>query len=440
MIKKFKGGGIKAQILRGATGTAGLSLVNTVLTLGVGIILARSLGPANYGVYSVVLSVIALLGVPAKAGIPTLMVREIAKNQVHERWGLIKGLIQSSNVFVIVYSLFAAFIVITVLYSELIPVTSERAELVIWALPLLPIIALGNLRGAALRGFRKAIQGQIPERLIQPLVLVFLVCLILFLGNSINPKLVIQLNSAAGIAAFLVGVYLLLLKLPAEVKSSPSQYEHKKWLVSLLPLSLYSGMNLIQPQITVLLLGGMSSIENVGLFRVASQGAALLAFGLTAINLVLSPYVARLYNSGDLAELQNLITTITKIACLTAMPGLVVLLLFSEEIISFVFGEEYRSASVALKILCVGQFFSVAAGSVGLVLNMSGYERESLKAIAVSVPLGLLLTAVLVPFWGVVGASIATTVSLFTWNLLMMRSASRRVGISTFVFGKRRHK
>ncbi|OOE56691.1 hypothetical protein BZG13_13925 [Salinivibrio sp. ML323] len=75
MIKKiagltahFRGASIKAQMLRGVGGSAIVKAINMVLALGIGIILARLLGPKEYGQYSFILSVIMIISLPTRAG------------------------------------------------------------------------------------------------------------------------------------------------------------------------------------------------------------------------------------------------------------------------------------------------------------------------------------------------------------------------------------
>ena len=57
----------------------GIKVGNLFLSLMVGIVLARVLGPAEYGVYSYIMAISGLLIIPAQFGFPTLVTREVAK-------------------------------------------------------------------------------------------------------------------------------------------------------------------------------------------------------------------------------------------------------------------------------------------------------------------------------------------------------------------------
>jgi len=192
-------------------------------------------------------------------------------------------------------------------------------------------------------------------------------------------------------------------------------------------------MKIVDSQLSVVVLGALMPAGDVGLFRVAGQGAVLITFGQTAINLVLAPHVARLYADNELKKLQRLVKMTTLLAFSIALPVALIFMIWGRLLIGFVFGDEYVGASSALVILCLGQLFNVAAGSVTVILNMAGFEKESVKAVAAAFLSNITLTLLLVPKLGIVGAAWGTTMSFVIWNGLMMRSVYKKVGIRTFV-------
>lgn len=437
-MKYSKDKALSQQLIRGVSGTAGLSAINIALTLIIGIVIARSLGPENYGIYAFVLSVVTLLGLPIKAGLPVLVVRETALNQLAAHWGLLHGLLRIVNLFVVAFSLVISLMVIAVLKWTPLGSQSEWKEALLWAVWLLPLLAFGNIRGATLRGLRKAVAGQIPEQLVRPGIQLVLLTALFISGISLTVERAVQLNVVSALIAFLIGACLLWMFLPKQVRKAEPSYEFGVWWASLIPLSLIAGMKLIDSQLIVLLLGTISSAENVGFYRVALQGATLVTFGLTAINLVLSPHVARLYREGDMVSLQRLITLATRAAFMIAFPIAALLSIFAEPLIALVFGAEYTDAAMSLVILCLGQLFSVGAGSVGVILNMAGHEREAMKAICAALLVSVTLAVMLVPSMGSTGAAIAATCSLVVWNSLMVLAVHRHIGVKAFIMTQRK--
>ncbi|MCK5644245.1 MAG: oligosaccharide flippase family protein, partial [Gammaproteobacteria bacterium] len=400
----------------------------------VGILLARSLGPENYGIYAFLFSVIILMGLPTRAGLPTLVVRETAKNQLKERWGYLRGLLTLANGFVIGFSILAALMTAVLVLWLWGDQEGVKSSALLWALWLLPLIAFGNIRGATLRGLRKVVSGLLPEKLVRPLMMMVLLSGAMLLGVQMTPVVAMQYNVIAALVGFMLGAVLLMRAMPKEVRRANSEYETKAWAASLLPLSLFSGMKIADSQLTIVILGTLGTIEEVGLFRVAAQGAALVAFGITAINLVLSPHVARLYHSGDIVRLQKMITNITRMAFVVSLPIALIFIVWGEVLIGWIFGVEYTAAATALAIMSLGQLMNVSVGSVAVILNMAGFERESLKGIAVALGLNVLSALILVPTFGLNGAAVGVVISLAAWNLILMLATYKKVGIYTFAF------
>lgn len=428
-LKHLQGEGLKAQLIRGAGGSAGIQVVNLLLTLISGVLLARTLGPESYGTYAFVLSIITLLSLPAKAGLPTLLVRETAKNQLNKDWGLMRGLLKASNLFAIGYSV----IVVTIVGSWLLlrgGDTLETATL-LWALLLLPLMAFEAVRTGALRGLSWIVSAQAPEQIVRPLTVILLVGSVVLLGSELTAVRAIQFNVIGALLAFVLGVLLLLRALPLSVKISEPRYEIKPWAASLLPLSLFAGLKLLDSQVSILFLGFLATNEEVGLFRVAATGAALVAFGLNAVNMAMAPQIARLYNAGDIKQLQRVITLGTRVAVSVSFPAAMIFIVFGETIISMVFSNEYVAAAPALAILCLGQLVNVSSGSVALVLNMTGNDKSTVIGAAVAMLINLVLCLWLVPKLGLTGAAIGFSVSLCAWNILLLIMVRRKVGINT---------
>lgn len=431
---------MRHQLIKGSIVTGVLMGLNTLLTMAVGIILARNLGPEKYGIYAFVLAVITIVGIPTKAGIPTLIVRETAKNQLKERWGFLRGLLKVTNLFVFCYCFVAATTIAIVLLFTYNNGDNIKTLSLLWALLLLPAIAFGNLRSATLRGLRKIISSQIPEKIIRPMTMIICLSTIILLNYKLNSVIAIKCYVIASISDFALGTIILMKSMPDVIGKSDCEYEIKNWANSLIPLSLFTGLKIADSHLLILIIGTFGTVKDVGLFRVASQGAALVALSITAINLVLSPYVARLFHNNEIERLQSIITRITRMVFLVSLPIAMVLIIWGKFFIGLVFGIDYYEASFALAIMSFAQLINVSAGSVAVILNMAGFEKESLKGIIVSLCLNVIISTSLVPFWGLNGAAIGYLISLVAWNIILMRATYRKVGVYTFVVPKLKSK
>jgi O-antigen/teichoic acid export membrane protein len=91
--------------------------------------------------------------------------------------------------------------------------------------------------------------------------------------------------------------------------------------------------------------------------------------------------------------------------------GILILMLFSREIITYVFGPEYEKSITVLRLLCVSQLLSVFQILITTFL-MCGYHEKSLrKMVSVIVPVTLLFEGAGAVLDGARGAAIGTLLS-----------------------------
>lgn len=423
------------QIKMGAIGTLALTAGNTALALIVSILLARWLGPANYGIYELAISITAVIAIPVQLGLPRLMVREIAQYHANQEWGLLKGMTLTANFLVVALVVAAIAIAAPLLWLAGSEDNTTKIRTISWSLVLLPLVALSSLRLATLRGLKRVIYGQLPEKLIQPILLIALLA-IGYSTTGLEAPAAMALTCVAAGVAFLVGTGLLMRTMPSEVQSAQSVYDRKKWLSSLIPFSLISVVSMLGGRTNILLLGIFAVPEReIGFFRVATGVSAFVAIGLTAVNVALAPHVASLHSRGETKRLQRIISKCSLVTIGMAMPIAIVFLLAGNVILTVVYGREYGAAYSLLAILCLGQLVSVSAGSVTLVLNMTGHENDVLRISIYTIALNLMLNIILINLFGAVGAAVAAASSLALSNIALNICARKTLGIETSIIG-----
>ena len=437
------GDGLRAQLFRGGVGSLSVKLASVLLGFVLAVILARTLGPEQYGVYGFVLTLVTLIAIPAQVGLPHLVVRETAKAGASQDWALMRGIWRWATRYVAVTSLVLLLVVGAGLYFAGQNLSEARYQALIIALPLIPLIALGNIRGAALRGLRRVVLGQLPEKVIRTAVLILLALAFLTwgvgAGYEFTANTALGLYVAAAAVAFLMGAWLLWRARPEGVVHEPTRRtEGREWQRAVLPLALISGVQVLNSHVDVLFLGLLRSDEEVGLYRVVIQLGNLVIFGLTAINMVLHPHISRLHQQGNRETLQRMVTNSARVILLLALPPVVLFVFFGEWVLILAFGQDYTSAHVALAILALGQLVNAGMGSVGALLNMTGHERDTMRGMLMALALNVALNLLLIPLFGIEGAALATAMTFATWNVFLWRLVWKRLGIkSTAIEGSR---
>jgi O-antigen/teichoic acid export membrane protein len=398
------------------------------------VVLARSLGPGEYGIYAFVMAVVSLLSVPAAMGLPTLVLRETARSEAAGDWGGMLGLWRWSTLAVIAMSGLAALAILAFLLWMPQDAEGARRATLLLAVPLIPLLALGNLRGAALMGLRRVVLGQLPEFILTPSFLLLLVALGIFVfAHDLTAPIAVSLHIAAASLAFIIGAALLFANRPKGITHARATYRIRPWIGAILPLALLGGIHVTNQQIGIVVTGALGSDHEAGTLRIAVQAAALVAFGLDTVLLTLSPHLARIAAKGDTRSLQQLSTAGARAAFAFSIVAFAGFALLGPWLIDFVFGPAYAEAYLPIVIIAGGQVINSAFGPVGAILNMSGHERSTLFGMSIAAACNIVLTILLVPMLGAVGAAIAIALTLFCWNVVLWRLALHKVGVSTFI-------
>lgn len=429
-------GGLRSYLVQGAAWSFALKIAATGLAFITSIILARTLGAEGYGTYTYALALVGLLGVPATLGLPQLVLRNVAAYQTRSEWGLMRGLLRRANQAVLLTSFgigVIALLVSLVLRNHFNPTILTAFWI---ALSTLPLGAVNALRSATLRGLGFVVLGQLPDSLIRPFsFLALVVTTYLLLGTRFNSSWAVGAQVGAAAIALSLGMFMLVRHMPEEMKDTPPEYDSRAWVRSALPFLFLGGMQLINNQTDIVMLGALQGAEVVGIYRVATRAAQLVVFILVAANTVLQPTVAKLYAVRDMERLQRVATQSARVVLLVSVPIAVVLIVFGRWIL-LIFGQEFTSGATALAILSVGQLVNAAMGSVGLILNMTGNERDTVKGVGIAALVNVALNAILIPLWGINGAATATATSLVVWNLILAVQVVRRLGIYPTALGR----
>jgi O-antigen/teichoic acid export membrane protein len=400
----------------------GLSFVLSVL-------FARLLGVAGYGTYSYTMAWIHLLAVPALFGLDRLLIREVAAYRAREQWHLLKGLLQWSNRMVLPVSVVLAMIAAGIVWLFTDRMRFETSTALWTGLFILPLFSLIAVKQAAMQGLSRVVYALLPDMFVRPMILaVSLGCAYLILRDGLNVQLALGLNIGAATCALFFAIYLLRKMVPNIAKDVAPVYQRRLWVRSALPMMLISGMHVINHRIDEIMLGTIKNAEAVGLYSVANRGAQLILVIQAAVNVALGPAIAGLHASGKTGQLQQLMTKASRGVLVISMTVAFGLLLFGDAFLS-IFGSEFVQGNRAFTILIFGCVINAAAGSVSLLLVMTGYERDAAKGIGFGVLLSIVLNAALIPKWGVEGAATATSIGMSARNIMMAVLVYTRLGI-----------
>ena len=428
LFSYLNGTSAKAVFFKGAAGSFIAKFFGTGLLFGAQVVLARLLGAKQYGIFAYALSWMTVLAILAKMGFETSLLRFLPEYIVKREWSLFRGVVRFSLSVVGIVALFIFLIgnvVLTLLHSrfEIELLHSLRLMLLV-----LPLFAWTAIRQSCLRALKRVVQAEVPDGIVRPLVLTAAALVAASRLDSFSAQWAWMCQLFAALISFVLGALLLSRALPTEYPRRPSSNMRAKWLKISSPMLLMNSMNILMSQASIVILGLYQPSEEVALFSASVRIVMLATFALLAVNSIAAPLISELYHAGKKKELQSLLKFAAQvIAVTTLLTGAI--LVFGGRSILGLFGEEFIKAYVLLVILLFGFTVKSLVGPASYLLNLTGHQNATAKAMVIAVTISLTLNFLLIPRWGAFGAALASSVTMIIWNVTLQALNVKIVGI-----------
>jgi O-antigen/teichoic acid export membrane protein len=415
-----KGAGITLFARLGARG----------MQLAVQILLARYLGPADFGLFTIGQIVFQMTTQFGSLGLPTGVIRFGVPAMQNGTQKLARVL---QHVFLIGFISGLAFGVgIFLIAPWLATSVFKRVELI------------GVLRGFAIASSIYIWLGvtsaatQISKRMqysalsldLAPFLvnLILVVILIHVLGLSVQTAILAVI--AGDIAGWGLSIYFIEHLYQPNSKIGLFSYSLIGQLLSFSLPNMFAGiMNLWLQGITILLLGYYVSTEKVGIFQAAEQISMLSAIVLLAFGLVFSPMIADLHATGEIDKLNELFRVSTKWGLYISLPLLLVIVCVPTQIMTVAYGSEYAGGASILMLLALAQLINTATGAVAQLLSMTDNQNQLFLFTGIAFIVCIVFNLWLIPIWGPLGAALALAATIVLLNLGLLLRVRNLLGL-----------
>lgn len=409
-----------AELVRGSGVAFILRIFGIICGYIFTLLVTRTLGAEAWGIFALCLVVLQISSVIGRLGMDTALLRFTAEYTAKGEIGTLKEIYKKALTLVVPFSIFVAILV-----YFLSPILSAKVFHKPYLTPYFKIISLAIVPFVLLWIHSESIRGlkKIKQYMLLQQTGIFLVALLLFLAGLlfIKTKFLPILSYGVSIIIFAItSSYLwrkyLIHLLATFTTSPPSPISYKSLLSVSIPMLLSSSLALIMGWTDTIMLGIFRTEEEVGIYNVALRVSMITSITLMAINTIAAPKFAEFWGKKDINGLAKVAQQSTKLIFWTSFPILLLFLIFPKSILG-IFGDEFKAGAVALMILTAGQFVNAAAGSVGYILQMTGKQKFHQNIILIGALLNVLLNWLLIPIYGIVGAAVASAVSIIFWNV-----------------------
>jgi len=401
------------------------ALINIALQF----VLTRELGQSGYGVFTFVYSLILLIAVPATMGAQMALLRFVPAYIAKSEWSHLRGVVRlglGSTFLVSVMISLLGLVVVTTLYSE----SDASLRMTLYAgLVLLPLLALVRSGVSVVRGFDRLVPALLANMVIVDLCIICGVLGVAVIGAEPASPAASMMFAAAG-----AGIALILLlsvgraAYPRQAREAEPAYLRQLWWSTAWPLLIVAVARTSFDRMGILMVGGWVDTDAAGVYALSARLADIVVFPLVALNAYFATRIAELYAKGETGRLQEEVRlaglwTFTASSCV-ALP----LVLFPAWFLDF-FGPGFAEGAPVLRLLVIGQWLIVAAGSVGFLLSMTLYERLAAVTVIAAAIVHVFLGWLLIPRFGAVGGAIGFAVAASGMSLFMAAAVYRKLSI-----------
>ncbi|MFB6225063.1 MAG: flippase [Candidatus Paceibacteria bacterium] len=395
---------------------------------------ARYLGPADYGLIVLGVTLLNISSIIALLGLPDGVARQLPRSKNKNKL-FFSALSLALPVAVLISLLMITFAKeIAAVLQE--PNFSPILILFAFGIPFLTFIRLtvGGMRGLESARGRIAIQNLGYQGLTAVGVIIGV-----FLGFGTYE--IAGSWITALLISTVVGGYLLSKKLTIVPELSPTFRRGKmvsylnrtrSLLLFSLPLLLSRGLQVLLQQSDNFLLGFFLHSNVVGIYDAAfTVGKLLLLFIDSAVFLFL-PLFSDLHSKEQWGQMDRIYELTAKWLVFITLPIYLIVVFFPDQILTFVFGSAYARGDTALVIIASGFFVHVILGTNGTGLIATGYTRKILWGNVMGFTLNIGLNIALIPRIGIIGAAIASAFGYGISNIYWMHQLYSQTGIQPF--------
>jgi O-antigen/teichoic acid export membrane protein len=198
-----------------------------------------------------------------------------------------------------------------------------------------------------------------------------------------------------------------------------------------LPVLLGGLGEIILSNMDTIMLTAFRPLSEVGLYQVAQPTANVLGYFSAGLTTIFFPMVSELWAKGEKKLLGEELCFLIKFSFILVLPSALVLIAFPEIAIRFLFGENYLLGAMALQILAGNVIISTVLSILTSLMAGIGKPLTNTKVVGVMAFLNFFGNLLLIPPYGIEGASLTTLISTLVGVLLLLHHAKKYVEFAT---------
>ena len=259
-----------------------------------------------------------------------------------------------------------------------------------------------------------------------------------FFGET--SKIIIQIIAiflGFGVAGLVGGVIIsLLVSSILELKFFDLRFVKFKWIhiKNLATFSFWlfltSSGALIYTNIDVILIGHFLGNSDVSIYKVINQFAMIGLLVSNSINAALWPKINRWGKIKDLKLMEASLSHAINFSLLLAIPILIGGIILGDRLLIFFYGNAFNKGYGTLVVMLMVQIMSIFQMFYLSYLGALDRQKDAFKVTIVTVVINVILNYTLIPIIGIIGAAVATFITMFMNALLARLLLSKIIDVN----------
>ncbi|MBI3525705.1 MAG: oligosaccharide flippase family protein [Betaproteobacteria bacterium] len=399
-----------------------------------GLIVARVIGAANYGVFNLARSLVDLTGILTRLGLDIGLQRYFGETSTTQDSGARVITLRRVRLLASAFALLPIAAIALGLGRTLeadVYHYSNFAEILLCLALSLPFLTDIAVLGGAYRGILKLAPSVIAESIMLPTIRLAVIVILFSIGWRLWAVVVGTTLGSILAAAFLA------LRARADFRRVVPARTHS-WadVTRVMSYSVVLALALLVTTLTnnvdVLMLGRFASAQDVGQYTLVKMLLTLMNVFGAAFVTGLGALVAERYFRGDRSGMVRVMSLSARWVTLTTLP-LFSIFLFWGAPLTQLFGSSFGASQAVVGWLATSQFIFVVFGPSGWALSMTGRHVLELKILSIGLAVAAALCWLAAPAYGQLGAAVATCASMAFTNFVRILFVRRSIG--AFPFG-----
>lgn len=424
-----KTGGLVRKLTSGAALVLGIKIAGAGAAFFMFALLARAMDATQYGAFSSGFSLATLLAQVALLGQSFLILREMPRVDDADLTGRGRRLVQAGYL----RALIGTGIIMAGLAAAALILPASDAPYLWGAMLLVPGFVLADYQMSWLRGRGMVVLALAPREVLWRLCVMGLAAAALAGWVALTSGQAALSALAALLLAMVLAQTLLDRKTwPWARPSGPlTLLDNAKasaglWFTSIIMIAV--------PNLSVLVIGFVLSLEDAAVFFAAMKTAQTLKLFPTSLVTIGAPMLSKAFHENNMRRVQKICRLLSIIATSAILVVFGLLALLGPWLLGL-FGPDFTRGYVVLLIMAGGYLISGIAGPTRAVMLMSDNQGALNRIVLVTNITAIALLPLAAWAFGMVGVALVFALAVGGWNLWVWGWIRARIGIETSILG-----